>query len=289
MIWHDPTTAQLIDLALAEDVGTGDVTTLGCVPPEATARARVVAKEGLVLAGTAVFTAVFARVDPAVRVELAAQDGEPLEPGREALRLAGSARSLLVGERTALNFLQRLSGIATLTRQMAEALAPFPGTRLIDTRKTTPGWRSLEKAAVVAGGGRNHRHGLFDGVLIKDNHIAAAGGVGQAIEAAHKTAHHLLKIECEVTDFEELAQALAAGVDGVLLDNMDDATLAEAVRLVKAHEAATGRRVFTEASGNMSLARLPKVGEAGVDLVSVGALTHSARAMDLSMKLELAS
>lgn len=287
MLWHDPTTSRLIDLALAEDVGGGDVTTLSCVEAQTRAEARVVAKEALVLAGTDVFHEVLLRVDPSLEVLLEAKDGARLQPGDVAVRARGSARALLTAERTALNFLQRLSGVATLTARMADALAPYPGTRLVDTRKTTPGFRALEKAAVRAGGGKNHRDNLADGVLIKDNHIEAAGGIPKAVERAREAAHHLLKIEVETTTLEEVEQALGAGADVILLDNMDDELLTKAVALVRAHNDASGRRVLTEASGNMSLERLPRVGKIGVDLVSVGALTHSARAVDLSMNLEL--
>lgn len=289
MVWHDPTTSRLIDLALFEDVGTGDVTTLSCIDEGTRAAARVVAKEPLVLAGLAVFREVLLRTDPDVDVTFEAKDGDRLAKGDVAVRASGSARGLLVGERTALNFLQRLSGVATLTRAMADALLPYPKTKLVDTRKTTPGFRTLEKAAVRAGGGKNHRFGLADGVLIKDNHIAAAGGITKAIERAREAAHHLLKIEVETTTLDEVTEALAASADVIMLDNMDDELLSQAVALVRAHTVDTKRRVLTEASGNMSLERLPRMGEIGVDLVSVGALTHSARAVDLSMKLELLS
>lgn len=289
MVWHDPTTSRLIDLALAEDLGSGDVTTLACVDAAARAEARVIAKEALVLYGLDVFRDVLARVDPSLEVLPAAQDGARLSPGDIAVRARGSARSLLMAERTALNFLQRLSGVATLTARMADALKAYPGTRLVDTRKTTPGFRTLEKAAVRAGGGANHRGNLADGVLIKDNHIEAAGGIPLAVERARENAHHLLKIEVETTTLDEVRQALEAGADVILLDNMDDALLTQAVALVREHNAASGRRVLTEASGNMSLERLPRVGAIGVDFVSVGALTHSARAVDLSLKLELLS
>lgn len=287
MVWHDPTTSQLIDLALFEDVGSGDVTTTSCVEEDTRAQARVVAKEPLVLFGMGVFREVLLRVDDSLEILPEAEDGQRLERGDVAVRAKGSARSLLVAERTALNFLQRLSGVATLTRAMADALAPFPNTRLVDTRKTTPGFRTLEKAAVRAGGGKNHRGGLSDGVLIKDNHIAAAGGITKALLAARASAHHLLKLEVETTTLDEVSEALSASADVILLDNMDDDTLSQAAALVRAHVVDTKRRVLMEASGNMSLERLPRIGALGIDLVSVGALTHSARAVDLSMKLEL--
>ncbi len=189
-------------------------------------------------------------------------------------------RSLLAAERTALNFLQRLSGVATATRRCVDALAAGGGrTRLLDTRKTTPGWRMLEKAAVRAGGGKNHRHALGDGILVKDNHVAACGGVAEAVRRARERAGAMLKIEVEVVDLPGLDAAIAAGADIVLLDNMDDAAMAEAVRR------AAGR-VLLEASGNMTLERLPRVAATGVDFVSMGAITHSARAVDISFELE---
>ncbi|MFZ9886874.1 MAG: carboxylating nicotinate-nucleotide diphosphorylase [Myxococcota bacterium] len=287
MVWHDPTTSALIDLALREDLGTGDVTTLSTVSAGTRAEVRVVAKEPLVVAGLEVFTETLRRTTPDVEVRPEVYDGAKVAVGDVVARASGAAAGLLMGERVALNFLQRLSGVATLTRTMAEALGAFPATRLVDTRKTTPGMRSLEKAAVRAGGGHNHRFGLADGVLIKDNHIAAAGGITAAVARARQVAHHLLKIEVETTTLDEVQEALSAGADVLLLDNMSDDLLRQAVALVRAEEARSARRVLTEASGNMGLARLPQVGAIGVDFVSVGALTHSARAVDLSMKLEL--
>lgn len=278
---------RLIDLALEEDLAGGDVTTLATVKPDAVAEAEIVAKEPLVVAGLVPFARVFQRIDPSLRVKPEVQEGARVDTGDVVVRLSGNARSLLVGERTALNFLMRLSGVATLTRAMASVLKDHPGTRLVDTRKTTPGWRQLEKDAVRAGGGRNHRGGLFDGVLIKDNHIAAAGGITAATERAREAAHHLLKIEVEVSTLDEIREALAAGADVLLLDNMDDARLKEAMDLVREHQRATGKRVVTEASGNMTIQRLPQVAALGIDLVSVGALTHGARSVDLSMKLRL--
>jgi nicotinate-nucleotide pyrophosphorylase (carboxylating) len=203
------------------------------------------------------------------------------------LRVTGRAHSLLVGERPALNFIMRLSGIATQAARFASAVQ---GTRarVVDTRKTTPGWRALEKEAVRIGGCANHRMGLFDGVLIKDNHIAAAGGVAAAVAGARATAHHLLKLEVEASTQAHVEECLALGVEAILLDNMDDATLARAVQAVRAHEQRTGGKVVLEASGNMTLERLPRVAATGVDLISMGALTHQARSVDLSMKLSLA-
>ena len=270
--------------ALDEDVGPGDVTTEATIPEDARGRAVIRAKAIGVLAGVDAARATFALVDGMVSYRGLA-DGAALEPGTVVAELDGPARSLLVGERTALNFLQRLSGIATVTRRFVEAAA---GTRarILDTRKTTPGLRMLEKAAVRAGGGENHRVGLYDMVLIKENHIAVAGGIEAAIGRAREHAPADMEIEVEVRDLDELASALRLGPDRILLDNMASAMIAEAVRRRDASDA--GRRTRLEASGNMSLERVPEVAATGVDYISVGALTHSAPALDLSMLIEVA-
>jgi nicotinate-nucleotide pyrophosphorylase (carboxylating) len=258
-----------------EDLGPADVTSL-CVPEDAPGRAAIVARQTLVLAGSATTHAIFDRVDPRTRVEFEVQDGTEVEAGTRVGFLEGKARSLLRGERTALNFLQRLSGVATLTRRAVRALGDETACKLVDTRKTTPGMRALEKAAVRAGGGHNHRFGLFDGVLIKDNHIAAAGGVQKAVEAARARAHHLLRIEVECDRLDQVDEALTAGADVILLDNMSDEKLAEAVQRI-------GSRALTEASGGVTLDRLGRIAAAGVQFVSMGALTHSAPAVDLGL------
>lgn len=278
MLLLNQTVHRLIDLALEEDIGPGDITTQTTIDPEIIAEAHIRAKEELVVAGLPVAQAVFAHLDPeevilAPRVD----DGELVKPGTVLAEVVGPAALLLLGERVALNFLMRLSGVATWTRRFVEAVQPH-GARIVDTRKTTPGWRVLEKYAVQVGGGANHRFGLFDGVLIKDNHITAAGGIGAAIELAQQGAPHTLKIEVEVPDLAGLEEAIAAGADIVLLDNMDDATLARAVQV------AAGR-VVLEASGGMSLERVGRVAATGVDFISVGALTHSAPAVDINMKI----
>jgi nicotinate-nucleotide pyrophosphorylase (carboxylating) len=268
---------RLVDLALEEDLLLGDATSEATIDAAATGAARFLAKEGLVLAGTAVAVRVFERLGAACRFE--AEDGARLADGAWFGRAEGPIRALLAAERTALNFLQRLSGVATATRRCVEALeAGGRRTRLLDTRKTTPGWRLLEKAAVRAGGGTNHRVSLGDGILIKDNHVAACGGVAEAVRRAKDRAGAMLRIEVEVVDLPGLEAAIAAGADIVLLDNMDDASMAEAVRR------AAGR-VKLEASGNMTLERLPRVAATGVDYVSMGAITHSARAVDISLEL----
>ncbi|GAA5512137.1 putative nicotinate-nucleotide pyrophosphorylase [carboxylating] [Deinococcus carri] len=266
--------------ALAEDIGRGDATTLATIPPEQTARAEFLLKEPGVPSGLAVAARVFALLDPGLRVTWSAREGEWRERGVIG-SVTGPARPLLSGERVALNLLQRLSGIATLTQRHVDALGGGH-TRLLDTRKTTPLWRDLEKEAVRQGGGTNHRAGLDDGILIKDNHVAAAGGITAAIQRARGHSY-LLKVECEVPDVAGLEEALRAGADRVLLDNMSDDLLAEAVRV----RDRLAPDVTLEASGNMTLERLPHVAASGVDFVSVGALTHSAPALDISLNLTL--
>ena len=278
-----PDALHLIELALAEDVGPGDVTSAWTVPAEREVSARVVAKEAGVLAGVRVAEAVFHRVGPTLRVEVLADDGTQLLPGERILGVSGPARAILTAERTALNFLQRLSGVATLTRAFVAAVAGT-GVGILDTRKTTPGMRALEKAAVRAGGGINHRFGLHDMVLIKENHVAAAGGLRAAVAAVRRANRCGLKVEVETRDLDEVAAALDAGVDRILLDNMTPAELREAVQRVRA---AVGAAVELEASGGVDLRTVRSVAETGVDFVSVGALTHSAPALDLSLLVDL--
>ncbi len=272
-----PAVERLVDLALEEDLALGDATSEATIDAASRGQGRFLAKEDLVLAGTAVAARVFERLGAECRFDLL--DGA--RAGRRTFvgTAEGPMRALLAAERTALNFLQRLSGVATATRRCVEALASGGGrARLLDTRKTTPGWRQLEKEAVRAGGAQNHRHSLGDGILIKDNHVAACGGVGEAVRRARGRAGAMLRIEVEVVDLAGLEEAISAGADIVLLDNMDDAAISEAVRR------AAGR-VKLEASGNMTLERLPRVAAAGVDFVSMGAITHGARAVDLSFEL----
>ena len=280
---HEDALDKLIDLALQEDLGTGDLTTELCVEAERVCRAHVKAKSNLVVAGKGAFDRVFSRVDPGVKVDWQIGEGTVAEPGEILVTLEGHAQSLLIGERPALTFLGRLCGIATQTRTWSQLIQSHPRCRLVDTRKTTPGWRALEKAAVRTGGGGNHRMGLFDGILIKENHIAAAGGLQEAIERARRGRHHLVKIEVEVVDLKQLKRALELGVDAVMLDNMDNPTVAEGVRIVRAHEEATGTAIAVEASGNMTAERLASVAALGVDLISMGALTHSVSVSDVSM------
>jgi len=274
-------TDQLIRLALAEDVGTGDRTTLATIPEQTLCAARIVAKEDLVLAGGAYAARVFHHVDPRVRVTQVIDDGAAVTSGTDVLLIEGAARSVLTAERTALNILQRLSGVATLTRRFVDAIAGSDA-RITDTRKTTPGMRAMQKHAVLAGGGSNHRFGLDSGILIKDNHIAACGSVAAAVERARVTSPHSLRIEVEVRDLSELAMALAAGADIIMLDNMTTAEMSEAV----AQSRRRVQPVILEASGNLTLDRVAEVAATGVDLLSVGALTHSARSADLSLLFE---
>jgi nicotinate-nucleotide pyrophosphorylase (carboxylating) len=265
--------------ALAEDLGAaGDVTSNACVPYGAEGPARIEAREAGVLYGLEVVEEVFLQACPGACFRWDTQDGQAFPAGWVIGSVWGQTRGLLTAERTALNFLQRLSGIATLTRQYVQAVS---GARavILDTRKTTPGLRLLEKAAVRAGGGRNHRFGLSDGVLIKDNHLVAAGGIRPAVEAVRQHAHHLLKIEVEVTSRAGLEEAIAAGAEAVLLDNMTVAQMAEAVQLARG-------RVLLEASGGVSLETVGEIARTGVDFISVGKLTHSAPALDLSLELE---
>jgi len=270
---------QLIQAAIEEDLGRGDVTTEATIAEHVISRARLITKQEIVLAGMDVFAAVFATLDGAVHLKPAYKDGDLPPAGAVIAVLEGRARSLLAGERVALNFLQRLSGIATLTRQYVEAVRGY-GVDIIDTRKTTPGWRLLEKYAVRVGGGKNHRHDLGDGVLIKDNHIVAAGGVKPAVDLARRHSHHLLKIEVEVETLEQVEEALQAGAEVIMLDNMSPAMLAEGVKII-------GKRALVEASGGVSLETVTAVARTGVDLISVGKLTHSAPAADIHVEFDL--
>lgn len=266
-----------IKQALAEDIGPGDVTTEAVVDPGLTARGRIYTKEPGVVAGLQAAAAVFATLDPAVRFRPECGDGDRVQPGETLAVVEGAARVLLTGERVALNFLRHLSGIATRTARLVELAAGHRAV-IVDTRKTTPGLRLLEKHAVRAGGGRNHRFGLYDGVLIKDNHIRVAGGIREAVARVRRSAPHTVKIEVEVESLAELEEALAAGADIVLLDNMTPATMRQAVQR-------TAGRCLLEASGGMTEETIARVAACGVDLISVGALTHSVQALDLSMDI----
>lgn len=281
----EPDVRALIDLALAEDIGTGDVTSLATIPADRTATAVMLAKQEGVLSGIDVAEEVFRTVDPSLEFSAMKQNGDELHDREDIAVVKGNARSILTAERTALNFVQRLSGVATVTAQYVAAVSGS-STSIVDTRKTTPGMRLLQKRAVMHGGGRNHRFGLADGVLIKDNHLAAIGGpnrIADAVAAAKSRAPHTLRIEVEVTTLTELHEALEAGADIVLLDNMDTATMAEAIAIRNA----SGKQAILEASGGITLDRLPELASIGIDLVSVGALTHSAPSLDISLDIRL--
>lgn len=268
---------QIVALALFEDSGLGDVTSESILPGSRKGRGVIKAKQDCILAGTDVARRTFQVLDPDVRLQFFFKDGDAVSSGDEVLSAEGDLLSLLKAERVALNFLQRLSGIATLTRKYAAALEGY-ATRLTDTRKTTPGWRRLEKAAVRSGGGYNHRFSLYDGILIKDNHIAVAGGISAAVQAVKKRSSHLMKIEVEVTTMDQVDQALAAGADVIMLDNMSCADMAEAVTRIHG-------QALVEASGNVSLETLKDIAATGVDVISCGALTHHAVSVDLSMRI----
>jgi nicotinate-nucleotide pyrophosphorylase (carboxylating) len=271
----------LIRQALSEDIGPGDWTTEWTVPPDARGRVVVVAKESQVVSGLAAAVGTFRAVDGGLRIEARVREGSQVRTADVLLEVEGRMRSLLTAERTVLNFLARLGGIATLTRSFVDAV-DGTAARIVDTRKTTPGWRSLEKEAVRAGGGFNHRMGLYDMVLIKDNHIAAAGSIEAAINAIRRANDLDLPVEVEVTDLDHLRAALRLGVGRILLDNMSLEMLAEAVRLT--HDLGENRPDL-EASGNVTLETARAVAETGVDMISVGALTHSATATDLSLQV----
>jgi nicotinate-nucleotide pyrophosphorylase (carboxylating) len=272
----------IVHAALAEDIGSGDATSLALIPADSRSNAQIVAREGLVVAGLGLADAAFREVAPAVEIQHLVQDGQPVAARQALLRIHGPTRGLLTAERVALNFLQRLSGVATLTARFVQAVQ---GTRtqILDTRKTTPGWRRLEKYAVRCGGGNNHRLGLFDMVLIKDNHLAALRGaqpnaIAGAVQRA-RDKYPALKVEVEADTSAQVEQAVAAGADMILLDNMSLEELRAAVRFVNG-------RAKTEASGGVTLAAVRDIADTGVDFISAGALTHSARAVDIALDFD---
>jgi nicotinate-nucleotide pyrophosphorylase (carboxylating) len=270
------TVKQLIKLSLAEDIGSGDITTDYLIPPDQEGHGSIVAKEDLLVAGLEVAGQVFAVLDPGLRFDPAKADGDIVVAGEEVVRVKGRLASILKGERTALNFLQRLSGIATHVRRFMDELGDQKA-RLVDTRKTTPGWRVLEKYAVRVGGAANHRMGLYDGILIKDNHIAACGGIAAAVARARHHVSHLIKIEVEAATLDEVEEALSAGADVIMLDNMNLDQIRTAVQRIAG-------KALVEASGGVGMEDLRQLAATGVDLISVGALTHGATSVDLSMR-----
>ena len=278
-LFNNPQVEQIITLALNEDIGTGDITTLSTIPADKTALGRFVAKEDMILCGIDLAKHIFGRVDPSIELKANFKDGDAVKKGDVIAVVSGNAQNVLTGERTALNFMQRLTGIATRTHA---SVAEVAGTnaKITDTRKTTPGLRVLEKYAVRVGGGTNHRFNLADGVLIKDNHIAVSGGIKNAVKNARAVIPHTLKIEVEVETKEQLAEALDAGADIIMLDNMSNDLMRECVGIVAG-------RALVEASGNMGEKSLREVAETGVDIISIGALTHTVKAADISLKFQI--
>lgn len=271
-------TDKLIDLALLEDIGPGDITSEGLIDDSEMGRAVIVAKQEFVLAGIDVAQRVFSKVDADIEVVSYFSDGNMIKKGDTILEAKGSMVSLLKAERTALNFLQRLCGTATNSRKYAKKLEKYENVAVADTRKTTPGFRVLEKYAVFVGGASNHRTGLYDGVLIKDNHIEAAGSISKAVSSLRKKVSHLVKIEVEVKNLEEVKEALEVGADVIMLDNMNLEQIKESVDLIN-------KRAVVEVSGNVTLERLEELAKTGVDIISCGALTHQAVSVDISMSL----
>ncbi len=268
----------IIEAALAEDIGTGDITTQATISPKKKGRAQAIAKDDFIIAGLDVFEEVFKCLDKDIKVKKMIADGQRARKGAVIAEVAGNLSNILQAERVALNLFQRMCGIATLTEKYVEAVR---GTKakILDTRKTVPGLRILDKMAVRIGGGQNHRTGLYDGVLIKDNHIEAAGSITAAVKAQRKRLPHTLKIEVETKNLKEVKEALACGVDIIMLDNMNNETMKKAVDFI------TGR-ALTEASGNVNLTRVTEIAATGVDLISIGELTHSVRAADISLKVQ---
>ncbi|MEE8073990.1 MAG: carboxylating nicotinate-nucleotide diphosphorylase [Candidatus Binatia bacterium] len=272
-----PQIEAIIKMALEEDIGAGDLTTLNTIPPEQRAKGLFRAKRDCTVAGLFLLERLFSFLDSDVQIRCLCRDGDQVSRGTVIAEAEGVVRALLMGERTALNFLQRLSGTATLTRRYVDTIKDLP-SKIIDTRKTTPGLRTLEKYAVRMGGGTNHRLGLYDAAIIKDNHIAASGSIAQAVENVRSNSPFMSRVEVECEDLKQVQKALDVKADVIMLDNMDTATMKEAVKLIK-------KRVWVEASGGITMERVREVAEAGVDFISVGALTHSAPAVDFNMKI----
>jgi nicotinate-nucleotide pyrophosphorylase (carboxylating) len=280
--WYTPAVQRILDLALEEDVGRGDVTSAAVIDESQEAEAEIVSRERAVVCGLGVVEAVFTRFDWRTRVRMKVADGDPVQPGAVVAAVRGPAVALLAGERTALNFLQHLSGIATVTQAFVAA-AEGAKLRVTDTRKTTPGLRALEKYAVRVGGGASHRSDLASGVLVKDNHIALVGSVREAVRRARANAPHTLRIVVEVDDLNQLDEAIEAGAEGILLDNFQTRDIADAVKRVRERRPQT----VVEASGGVTLDRIREISKTGVDVISVGSITHSARAINFSCEIRL--
>jgi nicotinate-nucleotide pyrophosphorylase (carboxylating) len=268
--------AETVRRALSEDIDRGDITTEACVEPSTIGTATLNARDRVVVCGLPILEEVYAQIDLLVDVEAHVQDGDDVDAGTALATISGPATSILLGERVALNFMQRLTGVSTMTKRFVDALPDGSSTRVTDTRKTTPGLRAFERYAVRCGGGHNHREDLGAAVLIKDNHIAAAGGCAQAIKRARAYAPHTCRIECEVDTRAQLEEALGAGVDIVMLDNFDDDEVRDALRLIAS-------RAIVEVSGGVTLERVAVLGALGVDVISIGALTHSSPSCDLGL------
>ncbi len=268
---------KIIEQALLEDIGTGDITSESIVPSNLKAKGIIKTFEEGVVAGLNITSLVFKKLDSEIIFQEKIKDGTKVTRGKVLAEITGSARTILKGERVALNFLQRMSGIATITSKFCQEIEGFP-VRIVDTRKTTPGLRILEKYAVSMGGGHNHRFGLYDAVLIKDNHIAVAGGIRPAVDSVRKQISHTVKIEVEVENLSQLQDALRVKADIIMLDNMDLDTMEEAVKIAKG-------RALIEASGGITLEKVRKIAQTGVDLISIGSLTHSVKSLDISMEI----
>ncbi len=268
---------KIVEKALLEDIGTGDITTEFIIPSNIKAKGIIKTSEEGVVAGLDIAHLIFKKLDSEIIFQEKIKDGAKVARGKVLAEISGSARTILKGERVALNFLQRMSGIATITSKFCQKVKDFP-VRIVDTRKTTPGLRVLEKYAVLMGGGYNHRFGLYDAVLIKDNHIAVAGGIKSAVNSVRKQISHTAKIEVEVENLSQLQEALKMQVDIIMLDNMDLGTMKEAVKMAK------GKSII-EVSGGITLGKVRKIAQTGVDLISVGVLTHSVKSLDISMEI----
>ena len=271
-------TSELIDVALKEDIGHSDITTENLIDADSTGVGKIIAREPLVIAGLDTASQVFQKLDPEISFRSNYKDGDTVEPEKVIAEIKGKVRALLMGERVALNFLQHLSGIATVTRSYISRIKDL-SVRLVDTRKTTPGWRVLEKYAVRVGGANNHRMGLYDGVLIKDNHIAASGGIAHAVKKIKNNISHLVKIEVEVSSFDQVKEAVDSRADVIMLDNMDVDQINKAVQYID-------HRAIVEVSGGVTAESLIPLAQTGVDIISAGALTHSAGSVDISMNIK---
>lgn len=269
---------QIINLALKEDIGSGDITTNAIVPKEENTFAYLLAKEKGIIAGLPICEKIFRKLDRRIKWVNLVSDGSVVKPGIKLALIEGNYRAILTGERTALNFLQRMSGVATITNQFVKKLNGL-NTKILDTRKTLPGFRALDKYAVSIGGGKNHRMGLFDMVMIKDNHIRIAGGITNAVKQVRRSLRKKIKIEVETTNLEEVKEALSLNIDIIMLDNMPIPIMNKAVKLIN-------RKILTEASGGVILDNVRKIAKAGVDYISVGAITHSAKGLDISLEID---